>query len=376
MHRQPGFLDVLADDDALATTPTRADLIDDALDTLDWRGDDKARRTGLRRFKRRELLRIGARDLLGFADLATVGAELSNLADSTVEAALQSLEPPLPFAVIGVGRLGGRELSYASDIDVMFVFDGQGATDFDRSEHLATQLTRAIGETTTEGQTFRVDTRLRPEGRQGVLARSLEGFDAYWHQRAAVWEFQALTRARVVAGDADLGARFLERAHEYVYRDPLPELWRREIRRMKARIERERIPPGEDAQFHLKLGRGSLSDIEFTVQLEQLAHGALHPELRTTSTTTTLEQLARLGVLDHEDAGRLAEAYLLCERARNYRYLLTGTPGDSLPMDDEAEKLARMLGYVHRPQQTLREEYRRVTRRSRDVVERVFYGRE
>jgi glutamate-ammonia-ligase adenylyltransferase len=257
----------------------------------------------------------------------------------------------------------------------MFVFEGRGAADFDRAEQLATRLMRAIGETTPEGQTFPIDARLRPEGRHGVLARSLEGFDIYWRQRAEVWEFQALTRARVVAGDEDLGRRFVERAHEHVYRDPFPETWRRDIRRMKARIERERIPPGEDPQFHLKLGRGTLSDVEFTVQLEQLALGGRHPELRVTSTARALACLEELGAIDPDDAGRLRESYDLCERTRNYRYLLTGTPGDALPIDDEAEKLARMLGYLHRPRQTLREEYRRVTRRARDVVERVFYGR-
>jgi glutamate-ammonia-ligase adenylyltransferase len=377
LHRQPDFLDVLADADALATEPTRAELVEDALGTLDWREDDRARRNGLRRFKRRELLRIGARDILGFAGLAAVGQELSHLADATLEAALQSLEPEFPFAVIGMGRLGGRELSYASDIDVLFAFDGSGARAFDRAEHVATQLVRAIGETTSEGQTFRIDARLRPEGRQGVLARSPEAYATYWEQRAEVWEFQALTRARFVAGDPALGARFLELAEPYVYRDPFPEEWRREIRRMKARIERERIPPGEDSRFHLKLGRGSLSDVEFTAQLEQLAHGARNPSVRTPSTLSALDALVASELLVPDDADRLREAYVLCERARNYRYLLTGTSGDSLPTDgDEAEKLARMLGYVYRPQQTLREEYRRVTRRAREVVERVFYGRD
>jgi glutamate-ammonia-ligase adenylyltransferase len=376
MHRQPDFLDTLADDELLETEPSRGDLVAEALDTLDWREDDHARRNGLRRFKRRHLLRVGARDLLGFADLATVGRELSNLGDASVEAALQSLEPSLPFTVIGMGRLGGRELSYGSDIDVLFVFGGSGSRDFDRAEYVATQLIRAIGQTTTEGQTFRVDARLRPEGKQGVLARSLEGYESYWRERAEVWEFQALTRARVVAGDAELGAQFLARAHEYVYREPFPEDWRRDIRRMKARIERERIPPGEDARFHLKLGRGSLADVEFTVQLEQLAHGAQRREVRDSSTLSALSALVGLDAIAEEDAARLREAYELCERARNYRYLLTGTSTDALPIDgDEAEKLARMLGYIHRPQQTLREEYRRVTRRAREVVERVFYGR-
>ena len=146
---------------------------------------------------------------------------------------------------------------------------------------------------------------------------------------------------------------------------------------MKARIERERIPPGEDPQFHLKLGRGSLSDVEFTVQLEQLAHGAAHPEVRATSTLDALDALIRLDVIAPDDAEHLRDAYELCERARNARYLLTGTPSDSLPVDsDEAAKIARILGYVERPQQQLRDDYRRVTRRARDVVERVFYGRE
>jgi glutamate-ammonia-ligase adenylyltransferase len=180
-----------------------------------------------------------------------------------------------------------------------------------------------------------------------------------------------------VAGDAEVGAQFVKLTQEYVYRDPFPEEWRREVRRMKARIESERIPPGEDPQFHLKLGRGSLSDIEFTVQLEQLAHGGSHPEVREPSTLRALDALVGIGAISSDDAGPLRESFALCERARNYRYLLTAAPGDSLPVDgDEAEKLALMLGYTHRPQQTLRDEYRRVTRRARAIVERLLYARE
>ncbi len=173
-----------------------------------------------------------------------------------------------------------------------------------------------------------------------------------------------------------MARRLLGLVEPFVYRDPMPEDWPREIRRMKARIERERIPPGEDPQFHLKLGRGSLSDVEFTVQLEQLRHGAAHPEVRVTSTLAALHALVGIGALDADDADVLGAAYELCERARNARYLLTAAPGDALPVDgEEAEKLARLLGYVERPQQQLRDDYRRVTRRARAVVERVFYGR-
>jgi glutamate-ammonia-ligase adenylyltransferase len=374
LHRHPEVVDLLANDDFVTTESSRDQLIESALETLDWR-DDEGRRAGLRRYKRREVLRIGARDVVGLADLESIGRELASLADACVEAALRSLEPALPFAVIGLGRLGGRDLSYASDIDMLFVYDGGSASDFDAAERLATALVRAVGDTTTEGATFRVDMRLRPEGKQGPLARSLDGYRSYYEQYGQTWEFQALTKARVIAGDAHTGDRFTELVRPFVYRDPMPEDWRREIRRMKARIERERVPPGEDARFHLKLGRGSLSDIEFTVQLEQLAHGARRPSLIEASTLSALDALSEAGVITGVDAEQLRAAYILCERARNARYLLTGSPGDSLPIDsDEGVILARMLGYTHRPQQSLRDDYRRLTRRAREVVERVFYG--
>ncbi len=380
LYREPAFVDALADDSSgtsptLTNETTRRELITEALDALDWREDDTGRRSGLRRFKRRHLLRIGARDVLGFAALDAAGRELSGLADACVEGALRSLEPTLPFAVIGLGRLGGAELSYASDIDVIFVYEGTTAQEFATAERTATSLVAAIGENTAEGRTFSVDTRLRPEGNQGPLARSLGGYQTYFAQWAQTWEFQALTKARFVAGDTALGERFVKLAHDFVYRDPFPDEWRRDVRRMKARIERERIPPGEDPQFHLKLGRGSLSDIEFTVQLEQLAHGGNHSEVREQSTLRALAELVAIGAITSDDAEPLRESYVLCERARNYRYLLTGSPGDSLPADgDEAEKLARMMGYTHRPQQSLRDDYRRVTRRARAVVEQIFYA--
>jgi glutamate-ammonia-ligase adenylyltransferase len=149
------------------------------------------------------------------------------------------------------------------------------------------------------------------------------------------------------------------------------------VRRMKARVERERIPPGEDPQFHLKLGRGSLSDVEFTVQLQQLIHGGERPGLRTPSTTDALLRLGGEGLISAGDVNDLVEAYRFCERARNYRYLLTGTPGDSLPTDAaEAARLARLLGYTQKSRTQLREDYRRLTRRARAVVERLFYGSE
>jgi [glutamine synthetase] adenylyltransferase / [glutamine synthetase]-adenylyl-L-tyrosine phosphorylase len=376
LRRQPEFVDRLDDDDALEPETTREELVADAVNTLEWRGDDEQRREGLRRFKRRELLRIAARDLLGYASLEAVGRELTALAEASLEATLECLGPSLPFAVIGMGRLGGAELSYASDIDVMFVYEGDTAGDFEVAERIASQLVQEIGATTAEGQTFRVDARLRPEGAQGPLARSLGGYASYYEQWGLTWERQALTKARFVAGDRELGSRFAALVDRFVYQHPFTDEHVREVRRMKARIERERIPPGEDPQFHLKLGRGSLSDIEFLVQLLQLEHGGSDPRLRARGTIAAIQALREAALLDGDDADILDAAYRFCERARNARYLQTGRPADALPGDHaELNRLALLLGYVHQPHVALRDDYRRLTRRARRVVDRVFYGR-
>ncbi len=377
LRHQPEFVATLSDDDVLGKEKTRERLVEEAIATVQWRvGDTSARRSGLRRFKRRELLRIAARDLLSFADLTTTGRELSHLAEACLEAAIVALRPAVPFAVIGMGRFGGLDLSYASDLDVVFVYEGDGAVAFNEAERIAAELIAEIGATTTEGQIWTVDATLRPEGKDGQLARSLDGYRDYWQHWALTWEMQALTKARFTAGDADLGARFLAAAEPFVYRTDFSEEQVREVRRMKARIERERIPPGDDPQLHLKLGRGSLSDVEFTVQLEQLRHGGALPDLRTPETSEALDALVRHDLLDPADADALRESLGFCLVARSYRYLLTGGAHDSLPnAPDEAEKLGRMLGYVHRPNATLRDDYRRVTRRARAVVERVFYER-
>lgn len=373
--RQPEAVELMGDDDWLVRERRSDELMDAALETLQWRDDQAALRSGLRRFKRRELLRIGARDVLGYAPTSTTSRELADLADASIEAALRTLEPGVPFAVIGMGRLGGRDLSYASDVDVMFVFEGEGAGDFASAEQTATSLLREIGSTTAEGQTFDIDARLRPEGNQGPLARSLDGYRRYYERWAQVWELQSLLRARPVAGDVALGERFMELVEPFVYRDPFPADAAREIRRVKARVERERIPPGEDPEFHLKLGKGALTDVEFTVQLLQLQHGARTPEIRDPSTTGALGRLATAGILGADDAQYLLEAYAFCERARNACYLVTGKPGDALPAGADGLRVGRLLGYSHRPEAQVRDDFRRVTRRARRVIDRVFYER-
>ncbi|MEA3217243.1 MAG: [glutamine synthetase] adenylyltransferase / [glutamine synthetase]-adenylyl-L-tyrosine, partial [Acidimicrobiia bacterium] len=372
LRRHPEAVADLADDELLSTPKSYEQLVTEAEETLSWRADSPERRAeGVRRFVRREELRIASRDLLGFLPVESVGAELSDLAEATLEQVLASLAPRFPFAIIGMGKLGGRELSYASDLDILFVHEGDPGA----AERIAEAVIREIGAQTAEGRAWEIDARLRPEGRSGALALTLEGYRSYWRGRAQLWERQALLRARPVAGDADLGRRFDEWRTGVAYSSPLTGDEAREIRRIKARVEAERIRPPDDREFHLKLGPGSLADVEWTVQFLQLQAGADEPLLRTASTMAGLEALAETGHLDGEDAERLRASYRFCERARNARYLHVGTRADSLPRQaTEAIHLARMLGFEERPETMLRETYRQVTRRARAVVERRFYG--
>jgi glutamate-ammonia-ligase adenylyltransferase len=224
------------------------------------------------------------------------------------------------------------------------------------------------GETPAQ-RIYRIDAGLRPEGRQGPLSRSLDGYAAYLDRWAQTWERQAFTRARPVAGDPDLARRFLDMLDGAVWERPFTAEHERDIRRMKARVERERIPPGENPEFHLKLGRGALADVEWTVQLLQL-----HVGIRAPSTMGALDALATAGVVAAADAEILRAAYRFCERTRN-RWWLVGsgpTAGDALP--SRPDDLARLARSLDTTAAELREDYRRVTRRARRVVERLFYG--
>ncbi len=342
-------------------------LVTSARASLAWRGEPEERQRALQRWQRRNLLGIAARDLFDHASVDVVGSDLSVLAEASLEAALEELAPKVPVAVVAFGRLGGAELGYASDLDVAFVHDGAGEADAAEAERVAAGLLRFLGGGTPAERVWTLDAAIRPEGRNGPLARSIEGWRAYLARWASTWERQAYLRVRAVAGAQELGDRLVGQIHAAIWSRPFADDDVREVRRMKVRIEQERLAPGEDPEFHLKLGRGSLSDIEFTVQLLQLRHGV--PGARTLG---ALDALVEAGHLPLEEADVLAEAYRFCERARNRSFLVVG-PGDSLPIAPEkATPLARSLGLTVTD---LRAEYRRVTRRARRIVERRFYDR-
>jgi glutamate-ammonia-ligase adenylyltransferase len=370
IERNPELIAELDNDRSLAPAP-RAELVDDAIDRLGRPGDEGRRRARLVRLTQDQMLRIATRDLLDIDDVATTGTALTNVAEAALEAAVHHVAPAVDFCVIGMGRLGGGEMSYASDLDVLFVFDDNAPDAQDLAEEAAESLLRFVHGPSPSQRVATIDLGLRPEGGQGRLARDLAGYQTYFDRWAQTWERQALLRARVVAGDRALGTRFLALAHAFVWERPLTDDDVADIRRMKARIERERIPPREDPQFHLKLGRGSLSDIEWTAQLLQLRHG-----ISATGTMAALDALTAIGALAVGDSEILGHAYRFLEHTRNRWHLVAtlpgGTPpGDALPTEAHQQShLARSLGTSPA---ALRDEYRRVTRRARRVVERLFY---
>jgi glutamate-ammonia-ligase adenylyltransferase len=312
-----------------------------------------------------------------------VGAELSALAQACLAAGLQVAmreagegEPPLRLAVLAMGKLGGAELSYTSDLDVLFCHEPVPGVDSEvaarAADRVLKELLRGLSAVTPEGTAFEVDPNLRPEGRNGPLSRTLGSYQAYWDRWAQPWERQALIKVRPVAGDHELAERFCAEAAARVYADPLEAATVAEVRRMKARVESERLPAGADPKLHLKLGPGGLADVEWTAQLLQLRAGGTRPEVRVASTLGALDALAAAGALDPGEASWLADAYRLCLRIRNLAYLVAGRPVDSLPTDPVAlDRLARVMGEPGR--QRLLEDYRRATRRARRVVDRRFW---
>ncbi|UWE08814.1 bifunctional [glutamine synthetase] adenylyltransferase/[glutamine synthetase]-adenylyl-L-tyrosine phosphorylase [Actinacidiphila bryophytorum] len=319
-------------------------------------------------------------DRVGCAVFGVTAATVAGALRAAVNAVTGNDARPLPtrFAVIGMGRFGGRELGYGSDADVLFVHephDGVDQAEAGKAALAVADEMRRLLQIPTADPPLLVDADLRPEGKSGPLVRSLASYAAYYRRWSLVWESQALLRAIPVAGDQDLGARFIELIDPLRYpADGLDEEAVREIRRLKARMESERLPRGADRTTHAKLGRGGLSDVEWTVQLLQLQHAGRLPELRTTGTRRALTAAAGAGLLDPADAAVLDEAWVLATRVRNAVMLVRGRPGDTFPGDGrELAAVGRYLGFPPGHVGDMLEDYRRRTRRARAVVERLFY---
>ncbi|MGO4534137.1 bifunctional [glutamine synthetase] adenylyltransferase/[glutamine synthetase]-adenylyl-L-tyrosine phosphorylase [Leifsonia sp. 2MCAF36] len=337
--------------------------------------------SALRAMRRREVLRLAISGILGFATIEELAHGLTDVNENIIGGVLQAVRSArgesdqFEFAVIAMGRFGGRELGFGSDADVMYVFRPLDAEQ-DAANRGALAIVSELNRLTEDNRLpLDLDIGLRPEGKNGPPARSLESYRAYYRRWSLTWEAQALLRARGIAGDAALLADFAELADEVRYPDDIGEQQVREVKRIKARVENERLPQGADPSRHLKLGRGSLSDVEWFVQLIQLEHAAEVTALRTTSTLDALAAAAAHGFVTEEDAARLRDAWLFASRTRSAMTLWTDKTADVLPSDRVAlDGVARLMEYPPGSASRLEEDYLAVTRRARQVFERGFYG--
>jgi len=344
--------------------------------------------TAARSFRRHELLRVAAADLLGFSDTLAVCHALSTVWAAVLQATLAVVDRAesvaagaryATVAVIGMGRLGGAELGYGSDADVLFVCEPTNGASEEEAVKYASRVAQSVRKllsSPSQDPPLHVDVDLRPEGRQGPIVRTLESYRAYYAQWSHVWEAQALLRASPIAGDEDLGARFIAMIDPVRYPDGGLDADRiREVRRIKARVDTERLPRGADPATHTKLGRGGLADIEWTLQLLQLRHAHAHPGLRTTSTVDGLDAAVDAGLVARSDADELREAWLLATRVRNAATLVRGKSTDQPPTS--GRELAAVASVIRQDVEAdpgeFFDSYRRTLRRARGVVERIFF---
>ncbi|GAA2085923.1 bifunctional [glutamine synthetase] adenylyltransferase/[glutamine synthetase]-adenylyl-L-tyrosine phosphorylase [Pseudolysinimonas kribbensis] len=367
------------ENDAELRPRSLAALLDETNATVARHADDAdGAASALRTARRREVLRMALAGILGLITVEELGVALADITSALLQGVLSLVHRPgdgIEFGVIAMGRYGGAELGFGSDADVMYVYRSAGADD-DRAQRTAEQIVKELNRLTEDLRLpLDLDIGLRPEGRNGAVVRSLESYRAYYARWSLTWEAQALLRARGAAGDAGLLAAFTELADEIRYPRVLSVADAREVRRIKARVEAERLPQGADPSRHVKLGRGSLSDVEWFVQLLQLQHAASLPALRTTSTLHALAAAAEAGLVPAPDAERLRAAWLIASRARSAMTLWTVKTADVLPTDRRAlDGVARLLEYPPGSASQLEEDYLRATRLARQVFERGFYG--
>ena len=366
----------------LGTRMTAAPDLETALDTI-------------RRFRHEEFLRIGVHDIEGSLAADEVEQQLSDLAEICLEAALglgrhETLartrvpaEPPTDaLVVLGMGKLGGRELNYASDLDLIFIYEADPPEWWDGRlaphelfTRIAQRAISALQTPTREGIAYRIDTRLRPSGNQGPLVSSLQAFAAYHATSAQVWERQALIKALPIAGPGALRAELERVVESFVYGRGLERAEVEEIARMRDRIERER-GGGEDAEVRIKTGRGGLVDVEFLVQMLQLRHGHAHPSIRVRSTRVAIVELERAGLLPADEAAALAAGWAFLRALENRIRLERNAPVEAMEADPEAQlSLARRLGYGGGDAEavaTLRSDHARHRATIREVYDRRF----
>ena len=355
--RHPDMLDTLVRSDLAQRRRKREDLEQELAGMVKAAADFESRLDAIRTFRHQEFLRIAIADVAGELDLIDVEAELTLLAETVLSQALavahaevaERLEVPgsVKLACIAMGRLGAAEMSYNSDLDLIFVYDGDSDSMRGReiAPRVAQRLIAVLEARTREGYAYKLDLRLRPSGNQGPLVTSLEGFRAYHRQSSAVWERQALVRARVVAGDRELGQAVEAAREEFVFGRGMTTIEIAEIAQMRKRMEIE-IGAEDKRRLNLKQGRGGLVDVEFVAQMMALAHGYRYPTLRKRSTRDLLRELEALNLITVDEARALRDGYEFIARLENRLRIESDQPAWALPTDPDALRpLARRMRY-------------------------------
>jgi glutamate-ammonia-ligase adenylyltransferase len=378
LERIPDAAAWLEHEEELAPRPLEQLLEETRATVARHAGDVDAAALALRTARRREVLRLALAGILGVVSIEQLGVALSDVTTALLSGTLLLAHPDddaFEFAIIAMGRFGGAELGFGSDADVVYVYRRTSGT-AEAAAAGAERVVRELGRLTEDLRLpLDLDIGLRPEGKSGAIVRSLDSYRAYYSRWSLTWEAQALLRARGVAGSAALRSDFEAMADEVRYPAKISEAEVREVKRIKARVEAERLPQAADPARHLKLGRGSLSDVEWLVQLLQLENAAQIPELRTPSTLSALAAAEAAGLVTRKDAARLREAWILASRARSAMTLWTAKTADVLPRDSrQLEGVARLLDYPPGSASRLEEDYLRTTRHARQVFERLFYG--
>ena len=354
--KRPDLVDVLTDMEAIYRFKLAEKIQEDLNSALKTSPDFESKSLGLRRTKQAEELRIGVRYLIKEADLAGTLEDLSNLADVFLQTVYriaceeQKSGNHNDFCIIGMGKLGGHELNFGSDLDVLLVYD-EGESDPPPEgfsgyySALSQTIYKLTSEMTSAGYAYKIDTELRPEGDAGALVLSVQGYEKYFKSRARIWEQQALVRARFVAGNAEVGKKFIEAVHQFVYQDKFEYGSLIEISRLRERMEQELAKESTKGK-NVKLGFGGLADIEFAVQIIQLMHGKKFPRLRQTNTLSALKSFVALGLIDQDMAEELQDSYLFLRNLECALRIIRQTPTNTLPKDNkELAPLARLLGY-------------------------------
>lgn len=335
----------------------------------------------LRMNRRREVLRVSTAFFFGLIDADQLGVTLAESTEvylsTLLEALLEQHELNGEITAFALGRFGGEENAIASDADLILVYRAAAGADHDEVQKQAEAVAAALRETAADPVLgFTIDYDLRPEGKRGRIIRSLDSYREYYQRWFDAWEAQALLRARPIAGSSALAADFIALIDEHRYPANFPSAEVMEIRRIKARVEAERLPRGTDPSRHLKLGRGSISDVEWLIQLYQLRFAHSYPELRTTRTLDALAALEQHGFLSGAERDQLAQSWLLAVRIRNALTLWFGTPSDLLPVErSDLRGVALILGLTGTdPASRLEEQYLAATRRARRVYEKLFFA--